>query len=355
MATLPVEQARAIFTQTVVAIYQERIAVNSFLRSFFPTVESLGLAIQFEVQRGTELMAVDVIRGHQGNYNAVSRSTQKSFIPPYYREYIAATELELYNVTIGSANEGGVVSSQLFAQLVDQIASEVRLLVAMIERRYEYQCAEVFQTGIVTLKNGDNIDYKRKSGSKVNFSGTAPWDNDANDPFAHFETGCTFIREEGKSQAGVFTAILGRKALTALQNNEKYLKKGDNRNVFLTDMHEPQRNSTGASLHGQISAGSNKINLWSYPEIYEEKNGVKRPYIDDTNVIIVPEVTNFKMAFGAVPQVIDGKETPTVKKGAFVFGDYIDRRKATHEFDVMSAGVAVPVAVDQIFTMKVLV
>jgi len=41
-------------------------------------------------------------------------------------------------------------------------------------------------------------------------------------------------------------------------------------------------------------------------------------------------------------------------KGKFVVSDYTDERNATHIFDVKSAGVAIPVGVDQIYTVKVI-
>jgi len=35
-----------------------------------------------------------------------------------------------------------------------------------------------------------------------------------------------------------------------------------------------------------------------------------------------------------------------------VYGEFMDERKAVHDFDVQSAGVAIPVAVDQIYTLQ---
>ena len=57
---------------------------------------------------------------------------------------------------------------------------------------------------------------------------------------------------------------------------------------------------------------------------------------------------NFNLTFGAVPQLIENGSVP--QKGAFLIQDFIDQRATAHEVNIKSAGVAIPVAVDQIYT-----
>ena len=348
MAAIPVSQARAEFTQMLVAVYKERVKPTSFLRSFFPTVESLERYISIEVQRGSERVAVDVLRSSEGNLNTFERSTEKVIDPPYHREYFNITDLRLYDRLIGS----GSIDAGVYTALLQEGAEKMAMLVDKIERAYELQCSQVLATGIVQVSEGFNIDYKRKAGSLVDNS-SETWATDTNDPSTHFIEAGTFLRTVGKSQGGVLNAILGGAALGALTNNEFIKTRADIRNYSLADIREPQRNSLGAALHGRITAGAFSVNLWSYPEYYENSSGVIVPYIDDKKVIVLPENPNFKMAFGAVPQLLDD-ENPVAKKGAFVFGDYKDTDKSVHKYDVKSAGVAIPVAVDQIYTMQVL-
>lgn len=58
------------------------------------------------------------------------------------------------------------------------------------------------------------------------------------------------------------------------------------------------------------------------------------------------------MAHCAVPQLID-QPGQTPQQGPYVIGNYKDPRKVADEFDIQSAFVAVPVAVDQIYTQQV--
>jgi hypothetical protein len=181
---------------------------------------------------------------------------------------------------------------------------------------------------------------------------TGYWTVNGHDPYADIVTGGNFLRQKGKVQGGTLNAILGSAAFSALLANTVFVARNDLSNLPLDAVRPPQRNSVGASYHGQISAGSYRVNLWSYNEFYDNAQGVSTPYIDEDNVILLPESPRFKLGFAAVPQLFKGG-TPALKQGAFIFGEYMDERNTAHIMDIKSAGIAIPVAVDQIYTMKV--
>ena len=343
-------QARAAFTQTRIDEYSERIMPTGFLRSFFPDKVSGGKLLSIEVRRGTEKVAVDVERGTEGNRNSASKSTMKIFLPPYYREYLDAVELDIYDRLFTA---DGVISGSDFAAFVSELNDEMAMLQAKIERAYELQCAQVLTTGIVQLKQGTNINFKRKAASLVDLGAAGYWDVLTVDPAKSLENGANFLRTVGKSQGSTINAIVGSDVLNALLNNPVFQKKADLRRVDLGEISMPQRESTGASLHGQLSAGSYKFNIWTYPEFYDDAAGNSVPYLDTKNVILLHEAPKFKLGFAAVPQLVTtGGAVNT--KGAYVFNDYIDQQKSAHIFDIKSAGVAIPTAVDQIYTFKAL-
>ncbi len=344
---ISVTDARGLFTKMLIAVYKEKVTPTSFLRSFFTTVETSTKELSIEVQRGTEKIAVDVERGTEGNRNSFSKSTEKIFVPPYYREYFDATELDLYDRLFGSTTTE--ISDSVFQDFLQAVADKLRMLQDKIERSYELQCSQVLQTGIVTLQAGTNINFKRKVASIVDNSGT-PWSG-ANDPYAQIQAGMDFLRKVGKVQGGSGNAIVGSDAMAAFLNNAKVLSRGPLTNVNLDAIRAPQKNSLGAALFGRITCGSYNVNLWTYPEFYDLA-GTSTPYIDPKNVILLPEAPKFVLGFAAVPQLLT--TGVAVQKGAFLVGNYIDERNAKHIFDIKSAGVAIPVAVDQIYTMKVL-
>lgn len=354
MGLITTLEARAEFTKQVVAIYKERPMVMSFLRSFFQETTSNSKNISIEVQRGTEKVAVDVRRGTRGNRNTFSLSTEKVFTPPYYREYFDATELDFYDRLF---TEDGTVDNVTFKSWMEAVIEKLGILQDKIERAYEIQCSQVFETGIVQLQSGTNIDFKRKSDSLVDAGAASYWATGTADPIGDLEAGCTFIRNKGKAQGAIYNVIMGASAFRDFKNNAKVKEEADIRRFSLVDIHAPQRNAAGGTLKGQVSAGAYELFIWCYTEVFDGAGGTNINYVNDKKIIIIPEKTNFKLSFAAVPQLL-GIE-PVVgagiktERGAFLIGEHLDQTTSSHNMDIKSAGVAVPVAIDTIYTQKV--
>lgn len=357
MGQIAVTDARGLFTKMLIDVYKEKPMVFSFLRSFFPTVESETKEVSIQVKRGKELVAVDVIRGSEGNANEFGRSSEKVIVPPYYREFFNATDLDFYDQLFGGARTE--VDEKTFAGWLQKVAEKISDLRDKIERAYEVQCAQVLSDGIVQLKNGDNIDFKRKSTALVDLGGGNYWAAASAKAIDSIEDGCIHMRTKGKSQGGIVNAILGTTALRDLKANDQFKEIANFRRVALVDMRMPQRMADGGVLHGQIDAGAWVVNLWTYPEYYDTKSATNIPYIDPKKMILVPEKPNFKLAFGAVPMIVRDKgnsEVPSFvqqTRAAYVVGNRIDDKGDKHVFDIKSAGIAVPTAVDQIYTAQV--
>lgn len=339
--------AKGLFTKDVVELYKERTTPMTFLRSFFKVKESPTKLLSIEVQRGTEKVAVDVARGTDGNRNTFSKSSEKIFEPPYYREFTDITELSLYDRLFGQEE----ISSRMYATFLEQVADSIQSLQEKIERAYELQCAQAFDTGIVQLNAGINIDFKRKAGSLVDKGNGNYWINPVINPYTDLEAGCNFLRQVGKAHGGIVNAIFGSTALSHFLGNDIVKARADIRNFALDNVSMPQRNSVGASLHGEVTAGAYTVRIWSYPEFYDNANGVSTPYIDPKKVILLPENPKFTLGFAAVPQLLT-ENSGQVKTGAYVIEEYIDTRKKAHIIDVTSAGVAILTAVDQLYTLK---
>lgn len=336
-----------MFTQKLVDIYRENPLPTAFLQSFFTEDIVKARYIEFGVERGTEKVAVDVLRGADGNRNTFSRSTLKLVDPPYYREYFDATELDIYDRMFSSET----IDDAMFAEFIRTVSDKLRVLQAKIERAIELQCAQVLTTGVVTVADGTNLDFKRKAGSLVDNSAT-PWTTGTNSPYVHIAAGAAFLRTTGKSQGGVFNLIMGGLAATALFDNAIVKARGPLSNINFDMLRAPQRNAVGANSVGQLTAGDYKINLWTYSETYEDASGNNVPYVDPKKVIMILETPRFRLAYARVPQLIT-PQNPTVVDAKFVFGEYADPKHHTYEWDVRSCPIAIPTAVDQIYTMQV--
>ena len=93
---IPITEGRSVFTNVILAKWDElsELQAKGFLRSFFTKKTSTTLEVSVEVRRGTEKVAVDVLRGTNGNRNAISKSSEKIIVPPYFKEFIDITELQ---------------------------------------------------------------------------------------------------------------------------------------------------------------------------------------------------------------------------------------------------------------------
>lgn len=338
--------ALGLYTRILSDVYQERISPLSFLRSFFREDIVPSLLISIEVQRTKEQVAVDVIRGSDGNRNEFTRTTEKLFKPPYFREYFDATDLELYDRLYGATT----IDDAIFARLVNDIANKYGQLQDKIDRRIELYCAQVLQTGILQLKNGTNIDFKRKAASMFDPGAGNYFANNV-DPFILFQNGGNFLRKVGKSRGGTLDAIFGDTAWTDFLANTKFTARQNLFNMALDAVTTPQKDATGQVLMGYITAGPYRIRLWTYTEFYDDPDtGVSTSYVDPKNVIILPENPRFVCSYAAVPQLISPNTPPMV--GKYILSDYVDEKLKTHEYHIESAPVPVPTAVDQIYTFK---
>ncbi len=356
MSKISTVDARGLFTKMLIDVFTEMVTPTSFLRSFFRTEESDTKEVSIEVMRGNEKFAVDVLRGTEGNLNKFSKSTEKIFIPPFYREYFDATDLDFYDRLFAGNGQVDVITFQTW---LVKVAEKLKILQDKIERAYERQAAQVFTTGVVTLKSGDNIDFKRKAESLLVLGGPAQWSAATSNPIADIITGATFLRTVGKSQGGIINVILGQLAISSFLNNAAVKEQFDIKDFKLADITPPQRDSVGGMLHGRVSAGSFEANIWSYPEFVDE-NGVSTPYINDKDMIILPMKPNFVLGFASVPKIFrdadnaEFSEFIMQERASFAIGNYIDGRTDKHIFDVKSAAIAIPTAVDQIHTSRVL-
>lgn len=346
MASIPASEARHMFTSMLIDILKERPMVFSFLRSFFPTKESATKYLTIDTSRGYEHIAKDVVRGSEGNFNKFSLGTEKKFEPPYYREWFNVTEIDLYDRMTGA----GDVDDFVFSQFLENVRDKVMGIINKVERSIELQCAQVLQTGIVTLNSGDNIDFKRLALSMVNLTG-AYWTTTTVDPITSLQTGCDFLRGTGKSQGVTINGIFGAAAWNALINNPIFSSKADVRRFDLAAIRTEQRNSVGGTLLGQITVGSYLMDCWGYTEGYDDAGNAFVKYVNDKNVILLPENPQFKLGFAAVPQVF-GTEGGPVVAGQYLIGEKIDAFDGVHKMDVKSAPLAIPTAVDQIYTIQ---
>lgn len=124
------EEALGIFTRTLPTVFNDKISPKNFLRSFFKVKTSSALNVSTEVKRNGEFIAGDVMRGSEGNLNTFSKSTQRMYTPPFYKEYINSTELDYYDRVFGQSGE---ITGDNLDMYIDIVAENLSALQAKIE------------------------------------------------------------------------------------------------------------------------------------------------------------------------------------------------------------------------------
>lgn len=341
--------ALGLYTKMVVDAYKERIKPDLFLASFFPGARpTSALSLSIAVMRGSEKIAVDVTRGTDGNRNTFSKSTEKIFIPPYYREYFDHTSLDHYDMLF-RANS---ISEGMFGEVVLDTTEKMDMLVDKIKRSHEKQRGEILNTGVMTFHDGTGqIDFKRKAGSLVDPGAGNYW-ADNEDLFAQFTAAGRWLRKNGKVSTYRLQAIMGEDAATAFQANTVLLARQNFYNMKLDSINPPQRTAQGGNYVGTITAGEFTVDLFTYTDYYEDPdNGdALTPYIDPKMVIVMPQNPHFRTGFAGVPQLLEPGQAPTVAE--FHFTEYVDEKKRTKEYHVESASMPIPTAIDQIYTFR---
>ena len=356
---IPAPVARGLYTTQLVKIYQQRKQVKKFLKRFFPDAVANTLFIQWAVYREGEPLAVDVLRGTEGKRNTFANETDKQVLPPFYNENFDVTQTDLYYRAWNTDR----VDVSLMADWMAWVQRKMQSVTNKIERAQEKQRADFLQTGVITLANGDQIDFKRSPTSTGDL-GAGNYFSDEVDPInSFFAPGIKFLKTVGKAEGGNYNCIFGENSLNGFLNNTFVKTRGRDFYMKLTDLQMPKMDSDGAAYHGRISADTYTVDLWSYPESYDTTLpptvDTSRTYIDANQAILLPENPDWSMAYGAVPMLPKGgtgmiSGVPTVTPGAFVPYDYMDMRNTTWISGVKSAGIVLPAAVDLAYNKKVM-
>jgi len=363
MANIPTVQARKVFTTVLANVFQDFIEAPTFLRNFAKEQAYTTKTVQSLARRGTEKVAVDVIRGSEGNLNQATRFTQKEFLPPYYKEKINVTSLDIYDIPFESGDSYNTAQIDALALSTAREMSEVK---SMIDRAIELQMAQLLETGVVELKNGDNIDYKRKAEMIEQLTGTDLWDDSSVDLIKFFEDKGNKLRSVGKVAGGqVVDCVMGAEAWAEFRANETIMN-GDNMYYESTIAMEGSRmNGAGGIYNGTLRAKGYQFRIWTYDEVYDNASNVSTRYLNPKIVHLIPQSFQAEISFCQVPMLPSwvNASTPQARRvfsnlrrnmTGFSMFDYVTEDKESYFAGIKSAPLAQLISVDRVYSALVL-
>lgn len=358
MPGLPQNQHTTTLTKMVAAAFEEdRMPLNG-LGMFFPRQTVSSLFVDIQVSRDSDTIAVDVERFTEGNHNKVSRNSEKTYKPPFYHEIYDFTRDEVY---MNSVTRGIFNNPEINRSIAETALKNMRKMRNKIERAILKQQMDVLQSGSLTLDNGDNISYRRKSTSMVDLGAGNYWDAAGADPIKNIEDGCKFLRDTGASSSNVVNLVMRDRALNEFLQNNIVKDTANFRRISRLEMSMPMfDNATGMGFHGVLAAGDFEIRVWTYNQSYTTTVGGARTfYLNENRAILLPEdfmgATIFGGLVGLRSMNIMGEQgmAPTLIETDYLMRSFFDMRTTSSGIELMSAPVVVPVTVDKIYTMQV--
>ncbi|AGH07764.1 hypothetical protein CEPG_00016 [Cellulophaga phage phiSM] len=354
----PINEHSTLMAKKVVGKFKEIIDVKAGFSAFFPRETTATLMVDVEVQRDNDTIAVDVTRFTDGNKSKSTRHSEHTYKPPFYKEEYDFSQDEIYmnTVALGALEVAG--ANQAIAKNAVKEVAKNRL---KIERAIRKQQADVLQTGIVSLINGDSIDYRRKAASMVDVGAAQYWGASTSTPLVQFAAAGKFLREIGNSSGNTLNITMRSDAMTQLLSNDSMQQILESRRMDRAKIDMPQFNaSEGMTFHGQIAAGDFVINLWTYEEKYTDADGNTKYYLDKGNVIILPNDFMGKTIFGGLPFMRSGSvngvaaRMPGVIEKDYLLRALSDEKTISSTLELTSAPLVVPFTIDKVYTLKVL-
>lgn len=358
MATFDLRYAFQEFSSRVLSTVEVKPKVDVGFRNFFGERVEKTKGFNFFVRRQNRPIAVDINPLERGNINSLNKSTNQFFIPPTYDESVVYSAFDEFESIMGA--DDSRVDGEIYRNLVEKTAAEMQVGVDKISRREELQRAQALLTGIVTLKNGDNIDFRRKAASLVAYNASFGWDVDTVNPDNILIQLTEFLIKEGMVDfTTALNVIVGEEALTKFKNNPIRQKQGDIKDQVYMNLStgEPVR---GLVPQGSYSAGNYRYNLWGYTGYFDdpENSGTTTPYMDPKKIVMLPNTVPFEMVYCGTKGWSDGtgmsrNAEPRIIKAARNFYEIKNIREVSKEMGVRSAVVASLKEIDSVATAQV--
>ena len=293
-------------TKTMLDAYFSDASPSLFFSSLFQTPTQnffQSEQVEMDVVRTDEDVAIaikDIAQGYRANSKDIY--TNKMFKPPVYKESFPISSAELLKRAPG---QNPFESIEFRATLSSMIFSGMRDIERKIRRAVELQCAQVLQTGMVTLKDDAGsdlftIDYKPKASHFPTAS--TSWGDASDDPLGDLASLLEGIRNDGLEDVDV--AIFGADAWQAFLSNDEVKSRLDSRRGELGRVAPKLRDANGAIYQGSVDVGNYKLDCYTYLGRYKDPaSGAKVQYMDPAKVVLMSSGARLDLCFGACPSV----------------------------------------------------
>ncbi len=294
-------------TKRMIDAYFAQRVPTSFLAGFFPSGPQdfySGESVEVDIIRGSEGVAVPVADLNAGaRRNRADIYTNKEFKPPIYSEEGSINGFTLLKREPG---QDPFQDPDYQANGITRAFNLFRQMEAKIRRSIELQAAQILQTGALNLVDSTGaavfgMDFYPQPTHLATAS--TPWGTAGYDPIQDLIDLCDVIREDGMED--VDTLIFGSAAWESLLDNDKALKRLDNRKIEAGLIAPQMPNGQGGKYMGALELGAYRVDCWTYNGLYEHpQTAAKTRFVTPGYVIAMASTGRKVTTWGAIPQIV---------------------------------------------------
>ena len=293
-------------TRRLIDAYFQMGTPTMFLSGFFaspPQNFHNSQEVEIDIVRGGEDVAIvltDLSTGYRVNETDVY--TNKSFIPPIFKESVAINAFDLIKRMAG---DNPFQDPGFRGNVITRIFNGLRQSDAKIRRSIELQASQIMQTGIVTLIDSGGtalytLDFKPKATHNVT-AGTA-WDAGGQNIAADISALAEVIRNDGLADPDML--IFGVDAYEAFIKDADIIQRFEGRRANQGAIEPMQKGGEGGTFRGRIEIGNYSYELWTYGGRFTHpQTGVATQFITPANCLVRASGGRMDATFGSIPNI----------------------------------------------------
>jgi len=305
-------------TKVMLDVYQEEREPIGFLSGQF-RVPRNGIhsqeKVEIDIKRNGRKISVAVQDLSTGaRLNAQEIFSNKEFTPAIHKE---KTVINAFDLIKRSAGQVPYESNDFRGKALMKAMEAGIDMNDKIQRTIELQAAQIMQTGTITLTddNGDSVyalDFAPKSSHFPTVS--VDWTSASSTKISDLLSLCDQIKADGKLTPDLM--VCGEDAYELLIQDSDIKDRLNNRRIEGNAIVPLERLGNGGIYRGTIEIGSYRLDVYTYPEYYEDpQTGNMVKYVDTRKVIIRSSMGRMDATYGAIPKI--GERDPRLPAGLF--------------------------------------
>jgi hypothetical protein len=297
-------------TTRLIQPYLEEATAPLFLSGMFQTPPQNFFnseKVEYDVMRDGEDVSIPLqdVTADPRELEA-SKYTNKALTPPILDE---VGTIAAFDQTHRQPGETPFDNPDFIAHAIAQSMLIGRKCENKIRRAIELMCAQVFQTGIVSLKDSNGTvlftsDFSVQSSHKPTASPVWAADGSTGDPMGDLASLATVVRQDGKRVPD--RLIFGNGAM------QRFLKNATVKQFFFNNFNSPEyagllpkNMPEDATFVGWIWVGAYRMEVWQYTGFYkDQQSGTITPYVADNKVIMLASKARRDLCFGYIPLIV---------------------------------------------------